>query len=277
MADVEIVKDGAGRRDPAQPAGQAQRRHQRDVHGRRRRPPDARGGHGAVGGVLSGEGADFCAGNDLADFVSDAGPTGAAHLLELLPKLTKPLVAAAQGKSIGIGATILLHCDLVYVASDLDLRFVFVDIGVVPEAGSTMLLAPSGRPGPDRRGDAAGHAARRPDRGRVGDRQRVDRSDRSCGRPPWPRPRRWRPSRNRPSGPPRRSFVANPTSSRPGSTPRSRSSPSCWPAPSSPPAADRFLKRGLHRPGHAAHRQRGGGPAPGWPSWLGPAAVRRNA
>ncbi|MGH9007631.1 MAG: enoyl-CoA hydratase-related protein [Acidimicrobiales bacterium] len=91
-------------------------------------------------GLLSGEGADFCAGNDIGDFVSDTGPAGAAHLLGFLPKLTKPLVAAVQGKAIGIGATILLHCDLVYVASDLDLRFVFVDIGVVPEAGSTMLL-----------------------------------------------------------------------------------------------------------------------------------------
>lgn len=91
-------------------------------------------------GLLSGEGADFCAGNDIGDFVSDTGLTGAAHLLGYLPKLTKPLVAAVQGKAIGIGATILLHCDLVYVASDLDLRFVFVDIGVVPEAGSTLLF-----------------------------------------------------------------------------------------------------------------------------------------
>ena len=49
-------------------------------------------------------------------------------------------MAAAQGKAVGIGATVLLHCDLVYVAEDLDLRFMVVDIGLVPEAGSTLLL-----------------------------------------------------------------------------------------------------------------------------------------
>jgi len=91
--------------------------------------------------VLTGEGAHFCAGNDIADFVAPRdGPMAATELIELLPTLTKPLVAGAQGMAIGIGATILLHCDLVYVGRDLDMRFVFVDIGVVPEAGSTLLL-----------------------------------------------------------------------------------------------------------------------------------------
>jgi enoyl-CoA hydratase/carnithine racemase len=91
--------------------------------------------------VLSAEGANFCAGNDIGDFVSPPdGPLAATGLLEVLPMLTKPLVAAVQGKAVGIGATVLLHCDLVYVAEDLDLRFMFVDIGLVPEAGSTLLL-----------------------------------------------------------------------------------------------------------------------------------------
>lgn len=91
--------------------------------------------------VLSGAGADFTAGNDIADFVAPReGPLAAAALVNLLPTLSKPLVAAAQGKAIGIGATVLLHCDLVYVGTDLDLRFPFVDLGVVPEAGSTLLL-----------------------------------------------------------------------------------------------------------------------------------------
>jgi enoyl-CoA hydratase/carnithine racemase len=90
--------------------------------------------------VLSAEGDNFCAGNDIGDFVSADGPIAATSLLEVLPTLTKPLVAAAQGKAVGIGATVLLHCDLVYVAEDLDLRFMFVDIGLVPEAGSTLLL-----------------------------------------------------------------------------------------------------------------------------------------
>lgn len=91
--------------------------------------------------VLSGAGADFTAGNDIADFVAPReGPLAAAALVNLLPTLSKPVVAAAQGKAIGIGATVLLHCDLVYVGTDLDLRFPFVDLGVVPEAGSTLLL-----------------------------------------------------------------------------------------------------------------------------------------
>jgi enoyl-CoA hydratase/carnithine racemase len=94
-----------------------------------------------VAGVITAEGTDFCAGNDIVDFVTPRGvPSGATALLETLPQLTKPLVAAVQGKSVGIGATLLLHCDLVYVANDLDLRFIFVDMGLVPEAGSTMLL-----------------------------------------------------------------------------------------------------------------------------------------
>jgi enoyl-CoA hydratase/carnithine racemase len=91
--------------------------------------------------VLGGAGPDFSAGNDIADFVEPReGPLAAAALITLLPGLTKPLVAGVQGRAIGIGATILLHCDLVYVGNDLDLRFPFVDLGVVPEAGSTLLL-----------------------------------------------------------------------------------------------------------------------------------------
>src|ERR1700728_123068 len=94
-----------------------------------------------VAAVISAEGSDFCAGNDIGDFVSPRGvPSGATALLKALPQLTKPLVAAVQGKSVGIGATLLLHCDLVYVAHDLDLRFIFVDMGLTPEAGSTILL-----------------------------------------------------------------------------------------------------------------------------------------
>jgi enoyl-CoA hydratase/carnithine racemase len=91
--------------------------------------------------VLTAEGADFCAGNDISEFVSTPdAPPAAASFLDVLPALTKPLVAAVQGRAVGVGGTILLHCDLVYVGSDLDLRYVFVDLGLAPEAGSTMLL-----------------------------------------------------------------------------------------------------------------------------------------
>lgn len=91
--------------------------------------------------VFGGEGSDFSAGNDIADFVAPReGPLAAGSLISLLPSITKPLVAGVRGRAIGIGATILLHCDLVYVGTDVDLRFPFVDLGVVPEAGSTLLL-----------------------------------------------------------------------------------------------------------------------------------------
>jgi len=92
-------------------------------------------------GLLTGEGSDFCAGNDIGDFVAPRDePLAAGALISLLPGVTKPLVAGVRGRAIGIGATILLHCDLVYVGTDADLRFPFIDLGVVPEAASTRLL-----------------------------------------------------------------------------------------------------------------------------------------
>jgi enoyl-CoA hydratase/carnithine racemase len=91
--------------------------------------------------VITAEGTDFCAGNDLSEFVSPPdGPIGGAGFLDVVSTLTKPLVSGVQGKAVGVGATMQLHCDLVYVGSDLDLRFMFVDIGLIPEAGSTLLL-----------------------------------------------------------------------------------------------------------------------------------------
>ena len=94
-------------------------------------------------GLLEGEGADFCAGNDLFDFVAPAiGETEApvARFLRNLAVNRKPLVAAVTGKAVGVGATMLLHSDLCYVSADAELRFPFVDLGLVPEAGSTMVF-----------------------------------------------------------------------------------------------------------------------------------------
>ena len=91
--------------------------------------------------VITAEGADFCAGNDISEFVNPPdGPLSASRFLEVLPSLTKPFVAGVQGRAIGVGGTLLLHCDLVYVGADFELRFAFVDIGLTPEAGSTLLL-----------------------------------------------------------------------------------------------------------------------------------------
>lgn len=93
--------------------------------------------------LFSGEGAAFCAGNDLNDFLS--GPAfNAEHpvlgFLHTLVGFEKPLLAAVQGQTVGIGVTMLLHCDLVVASSTAQLSMPFVSLGLVPEAGSSLLL-----------------------------------------------------------------------------------------------------------------------------------------
>ncbi len=93
--------------------------------------------------LFTGAGDGFCAGNDLADFVK--GPQGAAAALAFIDALAafdKPLVAAVQGNAVGIGTTMLLHCDLVYAAQGARFVMPFVKLGLVPEAASS-LLAPA--------------------------------------------------------------------------------------------------------------------------------------
>ncbi len=96
--------------------------------------------------LLDADGSDFCAGNDIADFLamarSKAEPAGSAVLrfLRALAALDKPLVAAVRGRAVGIGTTLLLHCDLVYVAEDATLSAPFADLALVPEAASSLLL-----------------------------------------------------------------------------------------------------------------------------------------
>jgi enoyl-CoA hydratase/carnithine racemase len=93
--------------------------------------------------LLSGEGASFSAGNDLQDFISDP-PFSSAHpvmqFLRTLATFEKPLVAAVHGRTVGIGVTMLLHCDLIIAARTAQLSLPFVALGLVPEAGSTLLL-----------------------------------------------------------------------------------------------------------------------------------------
>jgi len=93
--------------------------------------------------LLSGEGAGFCAGNDLNDFLSGPKFTSAHPAMVFLRTLAtfgKPIIAAVHGQTIGIGVTILLHCDLVVAARTTQLSMPFVSLGLVPEAGSSLLL-----------------------------------------------------------------------------------------------------------------------------------------
>lgn len=93
--------------------------------------------------LIAGKGDAFCAGNDLKDFL--AGPEGGAAAFEfisVIARFEKPIVAAVQGLAVGVGTTMLFHCDLVYAAPDARFVTPFVNLGIVPEAASS-LLAPA--------------------------------------------------------------------------------------------------------------------------------------
>jgi enoyl-CoA hydratase/carnithine racemase len=98
--------------------------------------------------LIQAEGDAFTAGNDIADFAAvnageSAGRVIAVEgnpLLAALARAKTPLVAAVQGRAVGVGVTMLLHCDLVYVAEDAILSTPFVNLALVPEAASSLLL-----------------------------------------------------------------------------------------------------------------------------------------
>jgi enoyl-CoA hydratase/carnithine racemase len=93
--------------------------------------------------LFSGAGDAFCAGNDLNDFLAEP-PTStdspAFRFLHAISTASKVLVAAVHGSVVGIGMTMLLHCDLVVAARSARLSLPFIKLGLVPEAASTLLL-----------------------------------------------------------------------------------------------------------------------------------------
>jgi enoyl-CoA hydratase/carnithine racemase len=94
--------------------------------------------------LFSAEGGAFTAGNDIAEFANvangQAGELQAHRFIEALGRAEKPIIAAVPGLAVGVGTTMLLHCDLVYVAETAKLSTPFVNLGLVPEAASSMLL-----------------------------------------------------------------------------------------------------------------------------------------
>jgi enoyl-CoA hydratase/carnithine racemase len=96
--------------------------------------------------LIKANGDMFTAGNDLADFAAVGNSTEAPRpedanpLLPALAKARTPLIAAVNGRAVGVGVTMLLHCDMVYVAEDALLIAPFVNLALVPEAGSSLLM-----------------------------------------------------------------------------------------------------------------------------------------
>ncbi|MFZ5835880.1 MAG: enoyl-CoA hydratase [Pseudomonadota bacterium] len=101
--------------------------------------------------ILTGSGDSFTAGNDIGDFViTSNAPKGEKSLtqgqapfpafLAALMAAQKPVIAAVNGMAIGIGVTMLMHCDLVYAADTARFGMPFVNLGAVPEAGSSLLI-----------------------------------------------------------------------------------------------------------------------------------------
>lgn len=93
--------------------------------------------------LIQGSSDCFTAGNDIVDFLEqppsdlDSPPF---YFMKSLLNCRKPVIAAVAGAAVGIGTTLLLHCDLVYISHDARLRMPFVNLGLCPEFGSSLIL-----------------------------------------------------------------------------------------------------------------------------------------
>jgi enoyl-CoA hydratase/carnithine racemase len=95
--------------------------------------------------LITGSGGAFTAGNDLGDFLATAQGTGdlgtnVRRFVYLLPLIRKPVIAAVDGVAIGVGTTMLFHCDLVYATPASTFATPFLSLGLIPEAGSSLLM-----------------------------------------------------------------------------------------------------------------------------------------
>ena len=95
--------------------------------------------------LITGQPGAFTSGNDIEDFTSRAVAASAAEspalqFMRALLGIDKPVVAAVTGAALGIGTTLLLHCDLVYVSDEARLAMPFVGLGLVPEFGSSLVV-----------------------------------------------------------------------------------------------------------------------------------------
>jgi enoyl-CoA hydratase/carnithine racemase len=93
--------------------------------------------------LLTGSETCFTSGNDVADFLNSPRALGDRPVMQFMRALfdmSKPVVAAVTGPAVGIGTTLLLHCDLVFVSRDARLQMPFVNLGLCPEFGSSVLL-----------------------------------------------------------------------------------------------------------------------------------------
>ncbi|WP_448549561.1 enoyl-CoA hydratase-related protein [Thalassotalea fusca] len=92
--------------------------------------------------LIQGNQTCFCAGNDLADFlaIEQDEEFVAFQFVQCLAEFNKPLIAAVAGPAVGIGTTLLLHCDMVFTADNTKFKLPFAQLGLCPEAGSSTLL-----------------------------------------------------------------------------------------------------------------------------------------